>query len=121
MHNKKISKNIFFQNPPKMKPRLQTLILVLLPLLSRGLAQGRGACDKALQAKYCEADYGGDMHTACRFCGIGPQCPKVQPTGRGLTDPNLKREIINRHNDYREQVRNMKSMKRKSRCIPDLR
>ena len=95
------------------------LLLALLQLLSRGLASG--TCDHKLQRQYCTADYGGDLHTACRYCGIGLQCPGTRPSGRGLADkPEIMAEILRRHNDYREQVREVQRFKGKN-CIPELR
>ena len=97
-----------------MKTRIIFLLLVILPLLCHGLE----FCDRKLQDKYCNAPYGGDMHTACRFCGIGPHCPQKRPIARGLTDPQLKDEIVKRHNEYRKTVR---KTRKSARCIPDLR
>ncbi len=87
------------------------------------------SCDVSIRDKYCAAPYGGDLHTACRFCGVGPQCPTgssgspVEPSGRGIKDPEVKREILRRHNEYRDRVRNMTdgAMAGRARCIPRLR
>ena len=53
----------------------------------------------------------------------GPQCPKgVAPSGRGLKNqPDLKNEILRRHNDYRADVRIGKTGLPATNCIPDLR
>ncbi len=49
-----------------MRTRID-LLLVLLPLLSQGLSQQdlvqRPICDVRLRNKYCDAWYGGDLHT----------------------------------------------------------
>ena len=95
------------------------LLLVLLPLLCQGLTER--ICDRQLQDKYCNAPYGGDMHTACRYCGIGLQCPSETPSGRGLGDKDIQQEILSRHNAYRAQVRAMRHMGQRARCIPNLR
>ncbi|TRY77265.1 hypothetical protein TCAL_13990, partial [Tigriopus californicus] len=77
--------------------------------------------------KYCDAPYGGDFHTVCRYCGVGLQCPNKVPSGRGLADPVLVDEILKRHNAYRAQVRQMQDLvdqdegKPMARCIPELR
>lgn len=106
-----------------MKPRVQTLLFLLLPLLSQGLEDDElsRVCNRTLQREYCEAPYGGDMHTACRFCGLGLQCPSTRPSGRGLTDPKIQEEILRRHNAYRDEVRLMQRMQGRARCIPRLR
>ena len=52
-------------------------LLILLPLLCQGLENVNGEvvetpiCDPKLQQKYCQAQYGGDVHTGCKYCGIG--------------------------------------------------
>ena len=105
-----------------MKPRLQHLLLLLLPLLSQGLEDGEeNICDREFQRKYCSAPYGGDMHTACRFCGVGLGCPALRPSGRGLD--GQREEILRRHNAYRAEVRAMSggSMAGRAKCIPKLR
>jgi hypothetical protein len=115
-----------------MKPRITHLLLVLLPLLSQGLVEAaveavedveRPICDVSLRNKYCDAWYGGDLHTGCKYCGIGPQCPKgVAPSGRGLkTRPDLMQEILRRHNEYRAEVRAGHTSLPATKCIPDLR
>ena len=63
------------------------VLLVLLPLLSSGLAE---LCDGELQRKYCSAWYGGDYHTACRFCGRGNHCPTGDISGRKITDVQIR-------------------------------
>ena len=74
-----------------MKARLW---LVLLPLLSDGLAgletERDDLCDGALQDQYCSAWYGGDYHTACRFCGRGSNCPEGNISGRKITDLQIR-------------------------------
>ena len=60
-------------------------------------------CDRALQRRYCDAPYGGDLHTACRYCGVGLSCPAGRPADRGLDRrPDAMREILRRHNTYRD-------------------
>jgi hypothetical protein len=79
-------------------------------------------CDSAMQAKYCDAWYGGDLHTGCRYCGLGPQCPRTQPSGRGLRNrPDIRDEILRRHNEYRAVVRSGASRLPPSKCLPELR
>ena len=111
-----------------MKARKTLLLLLLLPLLAEGLpaaaasasgrSRGREArqqgqrrrprgqnrvCDRALQRRYCDAPYGGDLHTACRYCGVGLSCPAGRPADRGLDRrPDAMREILRRHNTYRD-------------------
>ena len=105
-----------------MKARKTLLLLLLLPLLAEGLPaaskgrprearqQGRRrprgqsrVCDRALQRRYCDAPYGGDLHTACRYCGVGLSCPAGRPADRGLDRrPDAMREILRRHNTYRD-------------------
>ena len=66
-----------------MKP---PILLLLLPLLCQGLENVEKEtrsrrqntenvetpiCDQNLQQNYCEAWYGGDVHTGCKYCGIG--------------------------------------------------
>ena len=116
-----------------MKPRARgalSLFLVLLPLLSRGLnalpTSGipTPICNRTLQSEYCGAAYGGDLHTACRYCGVGLQCPSASPSGRGLRDPEVRAEILKRHNDYRKAVQEMDRFSDrtgKTRCLPELR
>ena len=76
-----------------MKARV---LLVLLLLLRDGLAAlqtdgaGGDLCDGALQAQYCSAWYGGDYHTACRFCGRGSHCPQGNISGRKITDLQIR-------------------------------
>ena len=74
-----------------MKARV---LLLLLPLLSDGLARqetdGESLCDAELQARYCSAWYGGDYHTACRFCGRGSHCPQGNISGRKITDVKIR-------------------------------
>lgn len=76
-----------------MKARV---LLVLLPLLRDGLAAletdgaGGDLCDGALQDRYCSAWYGGDYHTACRFCGRGSHCPEGNISGRKITDLQIR-------------------------------
>ena len=65
------------------------VLLLLLPLLGEGLAEGE-LCDGELQAKYCSAWYGGDYHTACRFCGRGSHCPQGDIAGRKITDNKIR-------------------------------
>ena len=115
-----------------MKPKTQFLLLVLLPLLCQGLPQkrkrpiryrdseGGTVCDRDLQAKYCDAPYGGDLHTACRYCGLGLACPRVRPSGRKIEDEEVKEEILKRHNSYRSEVRRLERIRGKARCIPEL-
>ena len=57
------------------------------------------------------------------FSFIGPQCPKgVSPSGRGLKNrPDLKNEILRRHNEYRADVRAGETGLPATNCIPDLR
>ena len=62
------------------------------------------------------------MTLGCRYCGIGPQCPERTPSGRGLADKDdLMREILQRHNVYRERVRRGQTNLPASKCLPDLR
>ena len=106
----------------KMKTRRILLLLLILPLLAEGLpaaARSRSqqqqpqqrrrtsrqsrVCDRALQRRYCDAPYGGDLHTACRYCGVGLSCPAGRPADRGLDRrPDARQEILKRHNTYRE-------------------
>ena len=69
-------------------------LLLLLPLLSEGLTgletDGGDLCDGALQEQYCSAWYGGDYHTACRFCGRGDHCPQGNISGRKITDLQIR-------------------------------
>ena len=117
-----------------MKPRGAALLqfLVLLSQLSRGLVGGLPTsvshsgpiCNRTLQSEYCSAPFGGDLHTGCRYCGIGLQCPSAIPSGRGLREPAVKAEILKRHNDYRKEVQHMERFSHKtgkSRCLPELR
>ena len=104
------------------------ILLILLPLLCQGLLADeeiiqRPICDPELEQKYCNARYGGDLHTACKYCGIGPQCPEGVPlSGRGLSHrPDLKQEILKRHNDYRADVRAGRTGLPATQCIPDLK
>ncbi len=117
------------------------LFLLLFPLLADGLPsrarrgrlrEGRQQtlrddalfCDRGFQQTYCDAPFGGDLHTACRYCGIGLSCPIDTPTGRGLDDrPGVMAEILQRHNDYREEVRRSERAATggKARCIPELK
>ena len=109
-----------------MKARKTLLLLLLLPLLAEGLPASAGrprgrearqqqqgqrrrprgqsrVCDRALQRRYCDAPYGGDLHTACRYCGVGLSCPAGRPADRGLDRrPDAMREILRRHNTYRD-------------------
>ena len=56
-----------------------------------------------MQRRYCAAPYGGDLHTACRYCGVGLSCPADAPADRGLDRrPDARQEIIRRHNTYRD-------------------
>ena len=99
-------------------------LLLLLPLLSHGLETiERPICDLKIRQKYCAAWYGGDLHTACKYCGIGPQCPEgVAVSGRGLSSrPDLREEILRRHNEYRADVRAGRTGLPATKCIPDLR
>ena len=104
----------------KSRWRRLHLFLIILPLLNDGLTSLASAqststtsanvetpiCDDDLRSKYCDAWYGGDLHTGCRFCGLGPQCPTTEPSGRGLKNqPDIKEEILRRHNEYRAVVR----------------
>ena len=74
-----------------MKARV---LLLLLPLLGEGLAEQEteedSLCDGELQAEYCSAWYGGDYHTACRFCGRGSHCPQGNISGRKITDLQIR-------------------------------
>jgi hypothetical protein len=109
------------------------ILLVILPLLCDGLSSAQQSstelslvetplCDDNLRTKYCDAWYGGDLHTGCRHCGVGPQCPSTNPTGRGLKNrPDIKEEILRRHNEYRAVVRSGKSNLPASKCLPELR
>ena len=121
------------------------LLLMLLPLLAEGLPSRRGRrrrphsprsgrqqdlvsssiCDRDFQKRYCDAPYGGDLHTACRYCGIGLSCPSERPTGRGLDRrvDGVRDEILRRHNDYREEVRRSARavMGKRAKCIPELK
>ena len=55
-----------------MKTPVPLLLLILLPLLCQGLENIESPiCDRGLQQKYCTAWYGGDVHTGCKYCGIG--------------------------------------------------
>ena len=102
------------------------MLLLILPLLAEGLpaaARSRGrearqqqqqqqrrrssrqnrVCDRAFQRRYCDAPYGGDLHTACRYCGVGLSCPADRPADRGLDRrPDARQEILKRHNTYRD-------------------
>ena len=72
-----------------------TVLLVILPLLRDGLAADRAReeiCDGELREKYCEAWYGGDYHTACRFCGRGRNCPDGNISGRKIEDTEIRWE-----------------------------
>ena len=78
-----------------MKARVVWLLLV--PLLGQALAglqadggDGGDLCDGALQEQYCSAWYGGDYHTACRFCGRGTHCPEGNISGRKITDTQIR-------------------------------
>ena len=104
----------------RMNTRRTLLLLLILPLLAEGLpaaarSRGRGAqqqrrrprqnriCDRAFQRRYCDAPYGGDLHTACRYCGVGLSCPSDTPADRGLDRrPDARQEILKRHNTYRD-------------------
>ena len=146
------------QNPIKMNAKNLLFLLVILPLLSQGLSspsdgdpspgirsndlnpeagirpnaanpkEAKPHCDRERQRHYCSADYGGDLHTGCRYCGIGLQCPAREPSDRGLDDPGIRDEILARHNEYRARVREMQAQvlvekdgRHKARCIPELR
>ena len=106
-----------------MKARRILLLLLILPLLAEGLpaaARSRGrearqqqqrrrssrqnrVCDRAFQRRYCDAPYGGDLHTACRYCGVGLSCPAGRPADRCLDRrPDAMQEILRRHNTYRD-------------------
>ena len=103
------------------------LLILLLPLLSQGLLAAevveKPICNREIQLKYCQAWFGGDLHTGCKYCGIGPQCPQgVEPSGRGIKNrPDLMEEILRRHNEYRAEVRAGKTGLPASKCIPELR
>ena len=120
----------------KSRWRRLHLFLIILPLLNDGLTSLASAqststtsanvetpiCDDDLRSKYCDAWYGGDLHTGCRFCGLGPQCPTTEPSGRGLKNqPDIKEEILRRHNEYRAVVRSGASRLPPSKCLPELR
>ena len=104
----------------------QTLF-ILLPLLCQGLEAAdiveQPVCDLEIRRKYCDAEYGGDLHTGCKYCGLGPQCPQgVTLSGRGLKNrPDLRDEILRRHNEYRADVRAGLTRLPATNCIPDLR
>jgi len=130
------------------------LLLVILPLLCNGLLPNETfgvvetpLCDEQLQNRYCDASYGGDFHTGCRFCGVGPQCPSNKPSARGLKNKpgdsnitqlwgffsrqkvstqfkfliDLRAEILQRHNLYRSVVRSGATNLPPSKCLPELR
>ena len=109
-----------------MNPR--KFLFILLPLLCQGLTS-RGdvvqepVCDQGIRRKYCDASYGGDLHTGCKYCGLGPQCPQgVTLSGRGLNNrPDLREEILRRHNEYRADVRAGLTRLPATNCIPDLK
>ena len=117
----------------KMKTRWRRklrLLLLILPLLADGLTSAAALasdvdtpmCDENLKNKYCDSWYGGDLHTGCRYCGLGPQCPATQPSGRGLKNRSeVKDEILRRHNEYRAVVRSGASRLPASKCLPELR
>ena len=153
-------------------------VIIILPLLKCGILpplQGGGGvyaakneeavshqgvierpiCDQELRSKYCNAWYGGDLHTGnvilyllyyllctayncyklsiifvhfihfivgCRYCGLGLHCPSKNPSGRGLKNqPELRNEILRRHNLYREEVRLGKTNLPPTKCLPELR
>lgn len=106
--------------------KVSEYLLLVLALFSEGFTNGeevqRPICDPELRSKYCNAWYGGDLHTGCKYCGIGPQCPSATPSGRGLIHrPDLVREILNRHNLYRDEVRKGHTNLPASNCLPILR
>ena len=70
----------------------RSVLLVILPLLCHGLAAASSdqICDPVLQSRYCDAWYGGDYHTACRYCGLGPACPDGNISGRKISDPRIR-------------------------------
>ena len=56
----------------------------------QGSTAPRAGCDTELQQEYCQAWWGGDLHTACRWCGRGSQCPAGELTGRAITSQALR-------------------------------
>lgn len=67
-----------------------TVLVVLLALPRDGLAREQEICEREVQEKYCEAWYGGDYHTACRYCGLGQACPDGNISGRKISDPRIR-------------------------------
>ena len=68
-----------------------TVLVVILPLLRDGLASDQTEiCEREIQKKYCEAWYGGDYHTACRYCGLGQACPPGNISGRKISEPGIR-------------------------------
>ena len=62
------------------------------------------------------------LSIGCKYCGIGLHCPSKTPSGRGIKNqPLIRDEILQRHNLYREEVRQGKTNLPKTACIPDLR
>ena len=93
------------------------IFLIFSPSISAGELVQKPLCDRDLQNDYCR--FGGDMHTACRFCGLGLQCPGTNPSGRGLKGRvDIQEEIVKRHNEYRATVR---KEQKGAKCIPDIR
>jgi len=74
----------------KMHIKFLVCYLWTLPFLSDSKSEGEPFCDSSLRSKYCNASFGGEFHTGCKYCGIGPHCPSSKPSARGFdTRPGI--------------------------------